>query len=135
VQKLRLFGVVLLAGLLLASCGRNNPMENIVDAPTEAKADTSLEAVTQVIEHAGVDRGWRMTLQEPGLIRGHLVVGGGKHKVDVDIAYTKETFSITYVDSVNMNYSLRSDGPYIHPKYNRWVEILKQDIQKDIEKQ
>jgi hypothetical protein len=46
VQKLRLFGVVLLAGLLLASCGRNNPMENIVDAPTEAKADTSLEAVT-----------------------------------------------------------------------------------------
>jgi hypothetical protein len=54
--------------------------------------------------------------------------------VDVDIAYTKETFSITYVDSVNMNYSIRSDGPYIHPKYNRWVEILKQDIQKDIEK-
>jgi hypothetical protein len=33
-----------------------------------------------------------------------------------------------------MNYSIRSDGPYIHPKYNRWVEILKQDIQKDIEK-
>ena len=76
-QKLRLFGVVLLAGLLLASCGRNNPMENIVDAPTEAKAGTSLEAVTQVIEHAGIDRGWKMTLQEPGLIRGHLVTGSG----------------------------------------------------------
>ena len=125
---------LLLAGLLLASCGRNNPMENIVDAPTEAKAGTNLEAVTQVIEHAGADRGWKMTLQEPGLIRGHLVTGGGKHKVDVDIAYTQEAFSITYVDSVNMNYALRSDGPFIHPKYNRWVEILKQDIQKDMEK-
>ena len=28
-----------------------------------------------------------------------------------------------------MNYTVRDGVPNIHPKYNRWVRILKEDIQ------
>jgi len=132
VQFLKTLTVLVLAGFLLTACGRNNPLVDVVDAPTEAKAATSLDAITQAILAAGNQRGWQKTLVSPGLIHAKLIVGDGKHEVEVDISYTKEDFSITYAGSSNMNYQLRDGEKRIHPKYNRWVQILKDDIQESI---
>jgi len=132
---LKNLAVLALAAVLvtgLAACDRNNPLENVTDAPTDAKADTSLDAITQAILAAGNERGWQKTLKSPGLIRAKLITGEGKHVVEVDIAYSRDEFSITYADSFNMNYQLRDGEPRIHPKYNRWVQILKDDIQQSI---
>ena len=131
----KVFAVVLAGVLLLAACDRRSPMEDVVNAPTEAPSRVSLETVTDVILRAGKERGWQMTETRPGLIRGDLVTGGGKHEVVVDVAYDTKTFSITYVDSKNMNYEVNFDGPYIHYKYNRWVRILKEDIQEALSNQ
>ena len=126
------FGILLAAGLLLAACANRSPLEDVVNAPTDAPSGVTLERVTQEIERSGRARGWQMTETRPGLIRGDLVTGGGKHQVVVDITYDTKTFSISYVDSRNMNYEENFDGPYIHYKYNRWVRILKEDIQKSL---
>ena len=130
-QKLRLVGALFITALLLASCGRNNPMVNIVDAPTDARQSANLEMITEAITRAGGNRGWTMKVLRPGLIRGDLDVHG-KHQVQVDIIYNHDDFSITYVHSTNMNYNVRDGVPYIHPKFNRWIRILKEDIQDQI---
>ena len=125
--------LVLAACVFLSGCGRNEPLVNVVDAPTDAKAGTSLEEVTKAIMLAGNDRGWQKTLVSPGLIRAKLITGGGKHVVRVDITYTKDDFSIAYSDSLNMNYQIRDAEERIHHKYNSWVQNLKGDIQRSIE--
>jgi len=124
--------LVLAACVFLSGCGRTAPLVNVVDAPTDASASTNLDAVTNAIMTAGNERGWQKTLVEPGLIRAKIITGGGKHVVRVDIAYTVEDFSITYADSLNMNYELKDSEPRIHPKYNSWVQNLKGDIQRSI---
>ncbi|KAA3654785.1 MAG: hypothetical protein DWQ11_03255 [Proteobacteria bacterium] len=62
-----------------------------------------------------------------------------KHTIRTNIAYTTDTFSITYHGSINMNYAVKEPDPYgvtptvdavqvrtevIHPHYNRWVSTL-----------
>jgi len=121
--------ILVCAVLLLTACARRSPMEDIVNAPTGAPPGTELATVTDAIMKAGEARSWQMTETRPGLIHGKLVTGSGKHEVAVDVSYDTKNFSITYVDSKNMNYEVNFDGPYIHYKYNRWVRILKEDIQ------
>ena len=127
-QQLRLIVLLFVSALLIASCGRNNPMVNVVDAPLMAPQSAAMDAITEAILSSGARRGWKMTMLEPGLIRGKIVVNN-KHTVEVDITYNETDFSINYVNSINMNYTVRDGVANIHPKYNRWVRILKEDIQ------
>ncbi len=121
------------SALLIASCGRNNPMVNVVDAPLMAPQSATMDAITETVLGSGARRGWKMTMLEPGLIRGKIVVNN-KHTVEVDITYDETDFSINHVSSINMNYNLRDGVPYIHPKYNRWVSILEDDIQEQMQR-
>jgi hypothetical protein len=103
-------------------------MVNVVDAPLMAPQSATMDAITETVLGSGARRGWKMTMLEPGLIRGKIVVNN-KHTVEVDITYNETDFSINYVNSINMNYTVRDGVANIHPKYNRWVRILKEDIQ------
>ena len=133
-QQLRIVALLFVSALLIASCAsRNNPMVNVVDAPLEAPQSATMDMITNAILGSGVDRGWKTRVLQPGLIRGKIVVNN-KHTVEVDITYDETDFSINHVSSINMNYNLRDGVPYIHPKYNRWVSILEDDIQEQMQR-
>jgi hypothetical protein len=131
-QQFRTVALLFVWALLIASCGRNNPMENVENAPLEAPQSATMDMITNAILGSGTHRGWKMRELQPGLIRGKIVVNE-KHTVEVDITYNEKDFSINYANSIDMNYKLRGGVPYIHPKYNRWVSILRDDIQDQMQ--
>lgn len=50
--------------------------------------------------------------------------------VKVTIAYDPKAVTITYLDSTNMDYSVRTNGErLIHQNYNKWINYLVGDIQ------
>jgi len=99
------------------------------DVPFRASQDASLDQMTEAIVAAGMVRGWTMTPQGFGSIRGTIFVRD-KHRVNVDILYDAEKFSIIYVSSNNMNYQLLDGQPRIHPRYMKWIDYLRRDIQE-----
>lgn len=131
-QRLRLAALIVVSVLLIASCGRSIPLVNVEDALLKAPQSATTDTITEAILRSGAQRGWKMRMLQPGLIRGKIVVNN-KHTVEVDITYNETDFSINYVNSINMNYNILSGVPYIHPKYNSWVRILKEDIQDQIQ--
>jgi len=64
----------------------------------------------------------------------------------VEIVYSADKYSVTYRDSINMNYhseakydsrlpnsgANRATGPVIHPAYNTWVQELKDAIRIEL---
>ncbi len=128
-RKFGLSIVLLVTALALASCDRNQPLENVQNASFKASQNATLDQMTDAIVTAGTARGWTMTPQDPGNVRGDILVRG-KHKVVVDVLYDAEKFSIVYVASDGMNYQLRNGQPRIHPSYMKWIKYLRQDIQK-----
>lgn len=128
-RKFGLTIVLLVTALAVSSCGRNQPLENVQNAPFRASQNASLEQMTDAIVSAGSARGWTMTPRDPGIIRGDILVRD-RHKVVVDVLYDDKAFSIVYVSSDGMNYQLRDGQPRIHPSYMKWIKYLRQDIQK-----
>jgi hypothetical protein len=109
---------------LVAACSA--PVRNVVSEPVVASRDVTLEDVKKAIISAGTGLGWKMTPQEDGRITGQLDLR--KHTAIVDITYTTEAFSITYVDSTNLKY----DGRLIHRNYNNWITNLENRIQATV---
>ncbi len=107
--------------VLVAAC--TAPIHNIDSEPVITQRDVTLEEVKQAIITAGTGLGWDMIPQEDGRITGKLYIR--THVAVVDITYTTEEFSITYVDSTNLKY----DGKVIHRNYNNWVQNLENRIQ------
>jgi len=110
--------------VLVAACAA--PVRNVVSEPFVTSRDVSLEEVKKTIISAGTGLGWKMMPQEDGRITGRLDLR--KHTAIVDIAYTTEAFSITYVDSTNLKY----DGRLIHRNYNNWITNLENRIQATV---
>lgn len=113
----------------LSACDQRVPVQNVVSAPLGAPADVTLEKVSKMIEQNLFRRDWKILEQKPGDVTAKLSVRGGKHNVTANIVYDTTSFSITYVDSHNMNYRAAGASGQIHPKYNIWVTQLEQDIQ------
>jgi hypothetical protein len=76
----------------------------------------------QAIMEAGISRGWIMTPVNPGEINAELNIRA--HKVITLVKYDATSFSINYVDSVNMN----AKNGKIHRQYANWINNLRQDI-------
>jgi hypothetical protein len=110
--------------LLVATACTSAPLMNVTDAPI-SRGYTAEQVKTAILK-AGAGRGWVMQSVKPGLVRGTLDLR--KHKAVIDVAYTANTFSITYVDSTDLDYK---DGK-IHRYYNHWVNNLRADIQAEL---
>lgn len=127
-MRLRSLQPYLLIGLLMVSaCNpRGTPLQNIENAPLNARSGVTLEQISDTIIRAGVPRGWQMYQKEPG----HIVatVTPRSHSATVDIKFNTKTLSIVYVESVNLNY----DGVNIHKNYTRWTRKLRDDIQRKV---
>ncbi len=118
-MKLRmLIPLVSLLALAVVGC-RSNPVYNVAEAPVMTSTRSySTSDVRNAILQAGASLGWQMKDVKPGLIVATLNVRD--HMAQVDIPYNRQTYSIVYRDSQNLNY----DGANIHSNYNGWVQRL-----------
>lgn len=82
--------------------------------------------IEAIIKTAAINRGWSVSDAGPGVIKATLKTR--THVAVVDIHYTKQTYSINYVSSVDLLYN----GERIHRNYNKWVRTLENDINKGL---
>jgi hypothetical protein len=80
------------------------------------------EREMQIRRAAAAAGGWSLQPVRYGLLRGTNV--WRSHQMTVDIAFDPRTFSIRYVNSVNLDY----DGARIHSAYNDRVRALETAI-------
>jgi hypothetical protein len=122
---MKLRALIMLVGVLalvLVGC-RINPVYNVSGAPvTTSTRNYSMSDVRGAILQAGTSLGWQMKVVKPGLIVGTLYVRD--HMAKVEIPYDRNTYSILYQDSSNLDY----DGANIHSNYNGWVQNLSNAI-------
>ena len=118
-MKIRIWLVLIgLLALALVGC-RSNPVYNVEGTPiSTSTSGYSLRDVRDAIQQAGVSLGWQMQDIKPGLIVGTLYLRD--HMAQVEIPYSRSSYSILYKDSQNLNY----DGANIHSNYNGWVQRL-----------
>ena len=112
-----------------ASARMSQPLQSPQHASFAASGDRlpSLDKVRESIVQAGAARGWRVTAEQPGRLTLHNVIRG-KHVVEVNVSYDRHGVDVSYVSSDNLDYEMRGDVAYIHPKYNEWIQKLLQGI-------
>ncbi len=109
---------------LLAGCGRVQPIMNVENTPVAYNLQS--EDVKAAIVVAATNRGWVVTGNESNEITARIDSRG--HIASIRIPYSDKYYSIIYVSSANLK---ASDGN-IHRNYNRWVNNLNSDIQKQL---
>jgi len=113
--------------IFLIGCGNTAPITNFEGSPiVTVSGKPALEKVIKAIVGAGTKIGWQMQ----SVADGHIVatVFSRGHMAKVDIKYDANTYSITYKDSSNLNFS----GDSIHRNYNRWVDRLHRNIRAEL---
>ena len=109
--------------LLLAAC-TSKPLVNVVNEPLAS--EQSMATVHDAIFAAGHAHGWHM--KDAGDTSIVATLNLRTHRAVVDIDYSTTEFSITYVDSDDLN----SKGGNIHRNYNRWVNNLRVGIHNEL---
>lgn len=125
--RIKHYALFSLFSLLIAigGCRSAAPVLEVNNEPfLSATKNADLDQVTQAILEAGKERKFRMEVIAPGHIEA--VYAKRNVKAVMDIKYTTENFSITYLDSSNLNYNRAKNT--ISGHYNKWVNILKDDI-------
>lgn len=98
------------------------PLVNIGSAPIPGGLDAT--KIEKGIILGGMQRGWTMTKVADGHLQATLLIR--RHTAVADVMWNGNAYSITYKDSVNLDYK---DGR-IHRNYNKWIRNLDQDIQR-----
>ena len=104
-----------------------------VRANAPAARPLSGEEVRTGIYRALTVKNWVVTAEEPWNITAMVTAGG--HSAVVAIAYNTEAYTITRVDSsAGLKYdpSHPRHGEIIHRRYNHWINLLNQQIQREI---
>ena len=99
---------------------------NIENSPVNSTQELTVDDVERAIIEGARVRGWQPRVVEPGHVEAVLYIRS--HVATVDIYFGTTSYSITYKDSVNLDYK---DGR-IHRNYNKWVQNLNSDIQSKI---
>lgn len=122
-SPLKLLGAALLA-LLLAGCGRVQPVMNVEDTPVAYNLQS--KQVKSAILQAASNRGW--VVEEVGANELNAKLHVRSHYAEVKIPYNDKFYSIIYLNSEN----LKADDGKIHRNYNRWVNNLNVDIKRQL---
>ncbi len=96
----------------------------IVAADT-VKASTPTQ-VRRAIIIGGQHHGWKPVADKPGVLT--LTASSGQHRLTVDVLYDAHSFQVKYKDSANLNEEKSGDKITVHPKVNRWLSDLADDI-------
>ena len=123
-SRARQFLAVLLLPLLMLGCVSN--MRDILDLGEVATPQGATAAsVRSAFVTAGFQRGWTFTDAGPGLLRGTLSKAD-VFSVTVEVAYSATSYRIRHHESTGLDH----DGSRIHFRYNRWITILSEDVQR-----
>src|SRR5262245_11820588 len=99
-----------------------------IPVPWSKERDATSEDIGRAIVKGCSVRGWSCRIESPGKIRAVLHVR--RHMAETTIDYDTKTYSITYVDSRELDYD--STTQKIHRKYNGWINNLIADINEAI---
>lgn len=121
--------LVVIMGLILAGCGQAPTVQNIDNSNYFAKSHAKIE-VAKAIQRGASRKGWRTKIIGNGLIEANINVRG-KYFVAVNINYNSKGYKISYKRTRNLKYN-KADNT-IHPSYNKWVRILSQNIDYELE--
>ena len=135
-MKTLLATVALLFSLAVSSPVLARASVVIEDLPSNPAAAASGKLLTQddvkrTIQIAAMLKNWSIEDKGQGAILATLNVRG-KHTIVVDVSYTASSYSFTYNNSVNMNYTQDGGQGVIHPNYNKWVQDLRKAIQIEL---
>lgn len=120
VASICLLGLLLIA---VPAC-RKKPIWN---TGSVAVSTASAEQMRNAIGQALRNRGWAIANEQPGRVEATLFIRS--HVAKIAIEYDDKQFSISYLDSQNLEYEKKPDGTeYIHDNYNGWIENLRRDI-------
>jgi len=101
------------------------PQRAEVVAADAAKPSTPT-LVRRAIIIGGQHHGWKPVADKPGVLT--LTAATGLHQVTVDVLYDAHSFQVKYKESVNMNEEKAGDKVTVHPKVNKWLSDLNDDI-------
>jgi hypothetical protein len=122
-STLRSFAPVLIAfgaGIGLGAC-RGQPIYESTNGQFQGRG--SLAEREALIRRAAASQGgWSVQTMRPGLLRATNT--WRSHQMTVDISFDIRSFTIRYVNSVNLDY----DGAQIHSAYNSRVQALERAI-------
>jgi hypothetical protein len=85
-------------------------------------------SIHQAILEGAAQRSWRVKQDTPGKMT--LVAQTQTHIATVDVIYDGSGFQIRYQGSVDMDYAVEEGHPVIHPRYNRWISTLGNEIRR-----
>jgi|GEM_PF-5160421 len=127
--KTLLFVVALFSFIPVVSAKK--PILNIIDEPVITATEKPLSAVQvcELIQKTAKLLHWSVTKGSEGKLVASLS-WKDKHMV-VDIACSKNAYSIIYKHSINLKYTIGKHGPSVHSLYNRRIEELKNAIYMD----
>lgn len=132
-MKAKILSVILLSVFLAAVSGcRTGTVYNVNDESIMSNKDNLTEEdVKKAIIRAGSTLGWSMNANEPGNIVATLNIR--KHMAKANIRYTTTKYSIKYINSRNLSYTVDEvEGPLIHSNYNGWVQNLDNSIKSQL---
>jgi len=112
--------VALGGGIGLGAC-RGQPIYQSTGGQFPGRGNMA-EREAQIRRAAASQGGWQIQSMRSGLLRGTNT--WRSHQMAVDISFDVRTFSITYVNSVNLDYA----GGQIHSSYNARVRALESAI-------
>jgi len=120
-----------LAGTALAAHASAQTMiepERIAVTVRGAGAEQDPAAMRRVIGDAAARHGWRVTRDQPGCVT--MTVASTDISATVDVFYDAGGFQIKYRTSVAMDYEVDDGRIRIHPRYNKWITQLGNEIRR-----
>lgn len=120
--------MLLIIGLFTA-CGRINTVQTF-DNSNFFSVNKAKAKIERAIKNGAANKGWQTRKIRNGLIQANILVRS-KYFVSVNIDYTSKGYTISYNKSRNLKYNPQTNE--IHGSYNKWVKILQDNINFQLE--
>ena len=106
------------------------PLVNYPSIPVATGSGKALTAdqVCQTVRAAAEEKKWQVAVRPDGRLMASLSWNSNKHTIVVEVACTDTSYSVMYLNSVNMKFSSDGSQMTIHPHYNRFVKELNDSI-------
>ena len=116
----RLGLLLLLPLLLMLMAFHQLPLVNPqpIPVPQRATPDQVYKVITRVLARFG----WVVASDKPGNLEA--TYAPRDFTVRISITYDTTQVQIRYIDSTNLKYEMKKDGPYIHKNYTAWIRNL-----------